>query len=360
MPPKGISFFYPNKLGRNCVCLTFFAIFAYEMIDQFANPQIFWLLAVLLPLLTAYYIYRTRQGGASVRLSSVEGLETRRSVTYYLRHVPFAFRLGALTLLVFALARPQSVETSSLNNTEGIDIVLALDISGSMLARDFQPDRFQAAKELSSRFISNRPTDRIGLVVFAGEAFTQSPLTGDHTSLINLLQSVQMGFIEDGTAIGNGLATAVNRLKESDAKSKVIVLLTDGVNNAGQIDPATAASIAKEFGIRVYTVGVGSEGYAPFPAYDAWGNMVFQQAKVEIDEVLMRKIASDTDGQYFRATDNSSLDQVYQEINRLEKSKVEIENTTRTREVYHIFLLWALGLIGLEMVARYFVFKQIP
>lgn len=330
------------------------------MIDQFENPQILWLLAVLLPALTAYYIYRTRQGGASVRLSSVEGLATRRSIAYYLRHLPFALRLGALTLLVFALARPQQVESSSLSNTEGIDIVLALDVSGSMLARDFQPDRFQAAKEISSRFITDRPTDRIGLVVFAGEAFTQAPLTGDHTSLINLLQAVQMGFIEDGTAIGNGLATAVNRLKESDATSKVIVLLTDGVNNAGQIDPATASGIAKEYGIRVYTVGVGSEGYAPFPAYDAWGNMVFQQAKVEIDEALLRNIAADTDGRYFRATDNRSLDQVYSEINRLEKSKVEIENTTRTREAYHLFLLWALGLIVAEMGCRYFVFKQIP
>ena len=330
------------------------------MIDQFANPQVLWLLAVLIPALTAYYIYRTRQGGASVRLSSVEGLDTRRSVVYYLRHLPFALRLGALALLVVALARPQTVETSSLSNTEGIDIVLALDISGSMLARDFQPDRFQAAKQISSHFITDRPTDRIGLVVFAGEAFTQAPLTGDHTSLVNLLQAVQMGFVDDGTAIGNGLATAVNRLKESDAKSKVVVLLTDGVNNAGQIDPMTAAGIAQEYGIRVYTVGVGSQGYAPFPAYDPWGNVVFQQQKVEIDEKLLQEIAAATDGRYFRATDNNSLGAIYNEINRLEKTKVEIENVTRTREVYHLFLLWALLLLMLETTARYVVFKQIP
>ncbi|MEG0162375.1 MAG: VWA domain-containing protein [Mucinivorans sp.] len=331
------------------------------MFTKFANPDLLWLL-VLLPLMVAYYIYRTRQGGAAVTISSIDGLgsPTHHTATYYLRHLPFVLRLAIVALIIVAIARPQTSESVTNSNAEGIDVVVALDISGSMLARDFQPDRFNAAKEISANFITERPTDRIGLVVFAGEAFTQSPLTTDHVSLVNLLQGVQMGVIADGTAIGNGLATAVNRLKESDAKSKVIVLLTDGVNNSGQIDPAGAADIAKEYGIRVYTIGVGTEGYAPFPAYDAWGNIVFQNAKVEIDEALLTSIAHKTGGRYFRATDNTKLAEIYAEINKLEKTKVEVENFTKYAEVFHPFLLLALLLIIIEMGCRYFVFKQIP
>lgn len=328
---------------------------------KFANPDLLWLLSVL-PLMVAYYIYRTRQGGAAVTISSTDQLEgaSTRTAFFYLRHVPFLLRLAAVAMIIVAVARPQTVENLSNTNTEGIDIVVALDISGSMLARDFKPDRFNAAKEISGKFIIERPTDRIGLVVFAGEAFTQSPLTTDHVSLVNLLHGVQMGTIADGTAIGNGLATAVNRLKESDAKSKVIVLLTDGVNNSGQIDPMGAAEIAKEFGIRVYTIGVGTEGFAPFPAYDAWGNIVFQNAKVEIDEPLMRQIADMTGGRYFRATDNTKLAEIYAEINKLEKTRVEVENFTKYGEAFHPFLILALILVLLEMGCRYFVFKQIP
>lgn len=331
------------------------------MFTKFANPDFLWLL-LLLPLMLAYYIYRTRQGGAAVTISSIDNLGQGSSKTliYYLRHIPFLLRAAAVALVIVAIARPESVENISNSNAEGIDIVVALDISSSMLARDFKPDRFSAAKEISGNFIIERPTDRIGLVVFAGEAFTQSPLTTDHISLVNLLQNVQMGVISDGTAIGNGLATAVNRLKESEAKSKVIVLLTDGVNNSGQIDPAGAADIAKEYGIRVYTIGVGTEGYAPFPAYDAWGNIIFQDAKVEIDEPLLKGIAQNTGGRYFRATDNTKLSEIYAEINKLEKTRVEVENYTKYSEVFHPFLLLALLLLLLEIGCRYFVFKQIP
>lgn len=328
--------------------------------DKFANPDLLWLLVVL-PLMVAYYIYRTLQGGAAVRFSSIDNFEgIAKGVSYYLRHIPFVMRLCAVALLVVAIARPERVETTSNSNAEGIDIMIALDISSSMLARDFKPDRFEAAKDISSKFILERPTDRIGLVVFAGEAFTQSPLTTDQVALVNLLAAVQMGAIADGTAIGNGLATAVNRLKESEVKSKVIVLLTDGVNNSGQIDPMGAAEIAKEFGIRVYTIGVGTEGVAPYPAYDPWGNIIFQDAKVEIDEKLMQEIAQSTGGRYFRATDNTKLAEIYAEINSLEKTKVEVENYTKYSEVFHPFLLLALILLLLEIACRYFVFKQLP
>ncbi|MDE5815873.1 MAG: VWA domain-containing protein, partial [Alistipes sp.] len=234
----------------------------------FASPYYLWLFA-LVPLLVGYYIWRQRQGGASIRISTVDGvLDAPKTLRYWLRHVPFALRIGALALLIVALARPQGIEENARTNTEGIDIVLAIDVSGSMLARDFKPDRITAAKEVASDFIADRTGDRLGLVVFAGEAFTQSPLTPDQGTLQTLLGRVRSGLIEDGTAIGNGLATAINRLRESDAKSKVVILLTDGVNNRGEIAPLTAAEIARAQGIRVYTIGVGTQGTAPYPAVD--------------------------------------------------------------------------------------------
>lgn len=328
-------------------------------IMRFENAGLLWLLLLIAPMI-AYYVYRTMQGRASIEISSVSGLKNSRTIRYYLRHAPFVLRCLAVALLVLVIARPQTSEDKSNVNSEGIDIVMALDISSSMLAKDFVPDRFNAAKDISSKFILDRPSDRIGLVVFAGEAFTQVPLTTDHTTLVNMLHQVQMGVIEDGTAIGNGLATAVNRLKESDAPSKVIVLLTDGVNNSGQIDPLSAAQIAADLGLRVYTIGVGSEGMAPYPAYDAWGNLVFQQAKVEIDEKLMTQIADQTGGRYFRATDNTKLAEIYAEINKLEKAKVEVENFVKYTDVYHIYLLLALGLLLAEAVLRYVLFRQIP
>lgn len=329
-------------------------------IVRFENPRILWLLLVLVPMV-AYYVYRTLQGRAAIQVSTVSGLlKLKHTYRYWLRHAPFVLRLLVVALVIFAMARPQSSEESQNVNAEGIDIVMALDISGSMLARDFSPDRLTAAQDIGSKFILERPTDRIGLVVFAGEAFTQSPITTDHVSLVNLMNQVKSGMIADGTAIGNGLATAVNRLKESDAPSKVIILLTDGVNNSGQIDPLTAAQIAADYGIRVYTIGVGSEGVAPTPTINAWGGISFVQAKVEIDEDILRQIAEQTGGRYFRATDNTKLAEIYAEIDQLEKTKVEVENFVKYAEVYHLWLLLAVGLLMLEILSRYIFLRQIP
>lgn len=328
-------------------------------IIRYENPKVLWLLLILIPMI-AYYIFRTRQGRAAVQISSIEGVKAVHTLFYWLRHIPFLLRMGVVALIVVVLARPQSTEHLSSSQSEGIDIVVALDISGSMLARDFQPDRMGAAKEITAQFIVDRPTDRIGLVVFAGEAFTQCPVTSDHVSLINLLQEVKIGMINDGTAIGSGLATAVNRLKDSDMPSKVIILLTDGINNSGEIDPFMAAEIAAEYNIRVYTIGVGTIGRAPYPAYDYFGNIVLQMANVEIDEALLKNISDETGGRYFRATDNTKLAEIYSEINQLEKAKVEVENFTKYTEVYHPFLLLAILLLLIEIFFRYLVLKQIP
>ncbi|MBR2326001.1 MAG: VWA domain-containing protein [Alistipes sp.] len=328
---------------------------------EFANINILWGL-VAIPLLVAYYVWRQRQGGASIIISTTDSLRTvPRTLRYYLRHAPFALRMIALSLLVIAAARPQSVEHETKVSTEGIDIVMALDISGSMLARDFQPDRLTSAKRVASEFISTRTGDRIGLVVFAGEAFTQSPLTTDQSSLQTLLGRIKSGVIEDGTAIGNGLATALNRLRESDSKSKVVILLTDGVNNRGQISPLTAAEIAKEQGIKVYTIGVGRNGEAPYPVFDERGREVQTvMMKVEIDEDILRKIASETGGEYFRATDELSLTKIYEQINSMEKSHVEKVELTHVNEEYLLFVVWALTLLIIEFILKYIILKRIP
>ena len=326
----------------------------------FHNPHLLWLLTLLLPA-AGYYLYRLRKGGAALRISSVAGvLKAPRTVRYYLRHAPFVLRMAALATLVVALARPQSTEQNTRTNTDGIDIMLALDVSGSMLARDFRPDRLEAAKEVAGSFISDRYGDRIGLVVFAGEAFTQSPLTADQSTLLTLLGRVRSGLIEDGTAIGNGLATAINRLRESDAKSKVIILLTDGVNNQGQIAPMTAAEIAKAQGIRVYTIGVGTEGMAPYPAIDMFGNLTFVNQKVEIDEKVLKAISDMTGGRYFRATDKEKLKAVYDEINQLEKSKIEVMEHISYHELFLTWALAALGLLFAEFLLSNLVLKRIP
>ena len=330
------------------------------MIMHFASPYYLWLLTLLVPMI-GYYVWRTLQGGAAIRISSVAGVvRAPKTVRYYLRHLPFALRAAAFALLVVALARPQDVEQNVRTNTEGIDIMLAIDVSGSMLARDFKPDRITAAKEVAGSFIADRYGDRIGLVAFAGEAFTQSPLTTDQSTLQTLLARIRSGLIEDGTAIGNGLATAINRLRESEAKSKVIILLTDGVNNRGEIAPVMAAEIAKEQGIRVYTIGVGSRGTAPTPAIDMFGNMTFVQAKVEIDEKTLQEIADATGGRYFRATDNEKLRAIYDEINRLEKSKVEVADFTTYTEEYLRWVLAALALLAAEFLIRTLILKRIP
>lgn len=328
---------------------------------EFANPHILWLLAAIVPL-AGYYVWRTMQGDATIRISSVEGLRhAPRTVRYYLRHVPFALRCIALATLIVALARPQSAEHDTRTDAEGIDIVLAIDISGSMLARDFKPDRITAAKEVAGSFVADRYGDRIGLVVFAGEAFTQSPLTTDQSSLQTLLSRIRSGVIEDGTAIGNGLATAINRLRESDAKSKVVILLTDGVNNRGEIAPLTAAAIAQDYGIKVYTIGVGTMGEAPYPVFDQRGNLVQTvNMKVEIDEEMLRKIARQTGGEYFRATDKQTLQLIYDRINGMEKSRVEVSEFTILHEEYLVWVLAALAALLLEFIVSRLILKRIP
>ncbi len=309
----------------------------------------------------AYYIYRTLQGGAAIRISTVEGVRRApRTWRYWLRHAPFVLRIAAFALMTIALARPQGVEEQSRTDAEGIDIMLAIDISGSMLARDFQPDRLTAAKEVAGNFVADRHGDRIGLAVFAGEAFTQSPLTTDKSTLQTLLARVRSGVIEDGTAIGNGLATALNRLRESEAKSKVIILLTDGVNNRGEIAPLMAADIAADMGVKVYTIGVGKRGKAPYPAIDMFGNMTYQMMDVEIDEKTLTEIASRTGGQYFRATDKQKLKAIYDEINLMEKSKVEITNLTIYHEQWVPLLLLALALLVVEFLFSQIILKRIP
>ncbi|MBD9302366.1 MAG: VWA domain-containing protein [Alistipes senegalensis] len=327
---------------------------------HFASPYYLWLLTFLVPMI-GYYVWRTLQGGAAIRISSVAGVvRAPKTVRYYLRHLPFALRAAAFALLVVALARPQDVEQNVRTNTEGIDIMLAIDVSGSMLARDFKPDRITAAKEVAGSFIADRYGDRIGLVAFAGEAFTQSPLTTDQSTLQTLLARIRSGLIEDGTAIGNGLATAINRLRESEAKSKVIILLTDGVNNRGEIAPLTAAEIAKAQGIRVYTIGVGTEGMAPYPAIDMFGNITFVNQKVEIDEKTLTAISDMTGGKYFRATDKAKLKAIYDEINQLEKSKVEVTEHVSYHELYLAWVLAALGLLLAEFLLANLVLKRIP
>lgn len=328
---------------------------------EFASPKILWFLLLLAPLV-AYYIYRTRQGGAAVTVSTTSTVKRApKSWRYYLRHIPFILRCAALALIVIAMARPQSAEHNSKTNSEGIDIVLAVDASTSMLAKDFVPDRLSVAKEVGAEFIADRTGDRIGIVVFAGESFTQSPLTTDQSSLQTMIGRIRSGVIEDGTAIGNGLATSINRLRESDAKSKVIILLTDGVNNRGEISPLTAAQIAKEMGIKVYTIGVGKQGTAPYPVFDERGREVdVVNMKVEIDENTLRQIAELTGGEYFRATNKQTLEAIYDNINTLEKSLVEIENFTIHHEEYLVFVLWALTALFLEFIIDRIVLKRIP
>ena len=330
---------------------------------HFASPHYLWLLTLLVPM-TAYYVWRTLQGGAAIRISSVAGLvRAPKSLRYYLRHLPFVLRAAAFALLVVALARPQRIEQNVRTSSEGIDIVMAIDVSASMLARDFQPDRITAAKQVAGSFIADRYGDRIGLVVFAAEAFTQSPLTTDQSTLQTLLARIRSGVIDDsGTAIGNGLATAINRLRESEAKSKVIILLTDGVNNRGQIAPLTAAEIARAQGIRVYTIGVGTQGSAPYPAVDIYGQPTggTVMAPVEIDEKTLGAIAERTGGRYFRATDNAKLKEIYDEINQLEKSKVEVTERVAYHEEFLLWVVAALAALLAEMLLANLVLKRIP
>ena len=275
-----------------------------------------------------------------------------------IRHIPFLFRTIALVLIVIAIARPRSSEQIEKVDTEGIDIMLAMDVSTSMLARDLTPDRINASKDIAIEFISQRPSDRMGVVVFAGESFTQCPLTTDRATLINLMKEVQTDLIEDGTAIGNGLATAVARMKDSDAKSRVVILLTDGVNNRGEISPQMAAEIAKTYGIRVYTIGVGTnDETAPYPVMTPWG-VEIQNVKVEIDEALLAQVAESTGGRYFRATDNTKLAEIYSEINKMEKVRTTVDSFPVYKELFGKFALLALLAIMLELVFNWFIIRR--
>lgn len=312
----------------------------------FANPELL-LLLLLIPGFAVWYYYRLHTKESDVRYSTLQPFAMIKfSMKERLRHLPFILRLIAVALVIIALARPQSTSKGQNVYSEGIDIVLALDISGSMLAEDFQPNRIEAAKNVAQDFITGRTNDRIGLVIFSGESFTQCPLTVDYEVLKTLIKPLKSGMIEDGTAIGLGLANGVNRLRESKAKSKVIILLTDGVNNRGEIDPITAAEIAKSYGIRVYTVGVGTIGEAPYPVQTPFG-IRYQMVPVEIDEKVMKQIADMTDGKYFRATDNKKLRAIYQEIDHLEKTRIEVRSYRRYTELFYSFVfIAALFLIG--------------
>jgi len=324
----------------------------------FSDPNFLYLLLIV-PAIIAFYVLKQHKASASLRMPGLKPLEkSGTTIRNYLQHVLFAIRMTTVLLLIIVLARPQSTDKFQDVSTEGIDIILTLDISGSMLARDFKPDRLEASKDVATEFISGRPYDRIGLVVFSGESFTQCPLTTDHAVLINLLREIQSGMIEDGTAIGMGLANAVNRIKDSDAKSKVIILLTDGINNRGEIAPATAAGIAKTFGVRVYTIGVGTQGTAPYPVQTPFGTQ-YQNMPVEIDEAILKDIAQTTGGRYFRATDNDKLVQVYSEIDKLEKSKIDVKQFTRKDEKYLIPAIIAFCLLAIEILVRYTVLKKL-
>ena len=324
----------------------------------FAEPLFLYLLIVI-PAMIAFYIIKQQKASAALRMPGLQPFaDAGLTFRHYLRHIFFAFRTIAIALLIIVLARPQSTDKFQDTSTEGIDIVLALDISGSMLARDFKPDRLEASKNVATEFISGRPYDRMGLVVFSGESFTQCPITTDHAVLINLLREIQSGMIEDGTAIGVGLATAVNRIKDSEAKSKVIILLTDGVNNRGEIAPATAAGIAKTYGIRVYTIGVGTQGMAPYPVQTPYG-IQYQDMPVEIDEAILKEISQTTGGKYFRATDNDKLVQVYNEIDKLEKSKIDVRQFIRKEEKYFLPALIAFILLAIEILLRNTIFRNL-
>ena len=325
----------------------------------FAHPQFFWLL-LLLPLLLYWQLMYTKKKQPTFTLSTLKGLENV-ATTWKIkwRWILLACRLLCVVFLVIAMARPQNSRINETVNSEGLDIVMSLDISGSMLAEDFRPNRIEAAKKVAQEFIEDRPTDRIGLVIFSGESFTQCPLTTDQNVLKEQLKNIRSGLLEDGTAIGMGLATSVERLRNSKAKTRIIILLTDGVNNSGLIDPMTALEIAKAYKIRVYTIGVGTMGSAPYPMKDQFGNIHMQQMQVQIDEQLMKQISVQTGGKYFRAIDNNSLSRVYKEIDRLEKNKIEISSFKRYAELFLPYAMLGLFFLLLEVVLRHTVFKSL-
>jgi len=325
----------------------------------FANIEYLFLLLLLIPYIV-WYILRRKRNEATLQISDARVYaHTPKSFRIYLLHVPFALRIIALAMIIIVLARPQTTNSWQNSEIEGIDIMLAIDVSTSMLAEDLKPNRLEAAKTVAAEFINGRPNDNIGITVFAGETFTQCPLTTDHAVLLNLFDGIQTGIIEDGTAIGMGIANAVTRLKDSQAKSKVVILLTDGTNNMGEISPLTAAEIAKSFGIRVYTIGVGTNGTAPYPYKTALG-VQYVNMPVEIDEKTLTQIAGITDAQYYRATSNTKLKEVYEQIDQLERTKLNVKEYSKRQEEYRVFALIALLCVLLEVLLRNSVLKKIP
>ncbi|MDH8701692.1 Ca-activated chloride channel family protein [Dysgonomonadaceae bacterium PH5-43] len=325
----------------------------------FANPNYFFLLLLLIPMV-AWYVWKQKNAQTNIQLSSSDGfLKAPKTYKIYIRHLPFVLRILTVVFLIIALARPQTTNNWNQTTTEGIDIVLTVDISSSMLAEDLKPNRLEAAKDVAASFVNGRPTDNIGLVVFAEESFTQCPLTTDHTVFLNLLKDIRTGIINDGTAIGHGLATSISRLRDSKAKSKVIILLTDGTNNRGEVAPVTAAEIAQAYNIRVYTIGVGTQGEAPYPVQTPMGTR-YQNVPVDIDEATLTSIAQKTGGLYFRATNNSALKEIYQEIDQLEKTKMNVQEYSKKQEEYLKFALLAFLFFGLEFLVRYIVLRNIP
>ncbi len=325
----------------------------------FANPYYLWLFLLFIPAIV-WYIFKHRNAEATLQVSSTWAFDSiGNSYKKYLRHLLFILRLAAVACIIVIIARPQSSNNWSKQSTEGIDIVVALDISTSMLARDFDPDRIEAAKDVAHQFISGRTTDNIGLVIFAGESFTLCPMTTDRSVLLNMLREVHCGMIEDLTAIGDGLATAVNRIKDGPAKSKTIILLTDGTNNAGDISPETAAQIASTFGIRVYTIGVGTQGEAPYPRQTPYG-IEYVSMPVEIDEATLQSIANTTGGKYFRATNKNVLKNIFSEIDKLEKTKLIVKEFSTKEEMYLPWGIVALLLLFCEILLRRTILRNIP
>ena len=328
---------------------------------SFANPQYLWLFLVYIPIIL-WYIKKQRVAEPTLKVSTLLPFEkVGTSWKAYLRHVLFVMRLMAIGCLIIILCRPQTYDRWSTSETEGTDIVIALDVSTSMLARDFKPDRFEAAKDVASQFISGRESDNIGMVIFAGESFTLVPMTTDKTVLLNYIQDISMGMLEDGTAIGDGIATSINRIKNGKAKSKSIILLTDGSNNTGVVAPLTAAEIAQNLGIKIYTIGVGSNGEALYPVgMNYYGKMEYQKLPVVIDEGTLRSVASMTGGKYYRATSKNVLKEIFKDIDQLEKTQLDVKNYSHTEDDYMKWAVLLFMLVGLEVLLRYTVLRHIP
>ncbi len=327
---------------------------------QLAHPEYLWLFTIYVPLI-AWYIWKHRNAFPALEISSsMPFASLRRSFKEYLLHGLFLLRLAAIGCVIIVLARPQTRDSWRTSSTEGTDIILALDISSSMLARDFKPDRFEAAKDVAAKFVNGRESDNIGVVIFAGESFTAVPMTTDRSMLTNYISDIKMGMLEDGTAIGDGLATSINRIKDGKAKSKSIILITDGTNNTGNVAPLTAAEIAKKYGIKVYTIGVGRNGTAPMPQQNYYGGIDYVNMPVVIDEATLQQIANATGGRYFRATGNTVLKDIFAEIDQLEKTQMDVKHFSHTEDNYMLWAWLALGLFLLEILLRHTVLRTIP